>query len=157
MELGRQEIEIIPVSARTGRGMPQLEELFLSHLPVGERAYQDESVFTQSEDFLISEIVREKVFSYLEQELPYVTAVIVDGAKEEREIFHISASICVERESQKGIVIGKKGEMLKKIGSAARVDLEALFEIQVFLQLHVKVENDWTKSDAGLRRAGYQI
>lgn len=152
-------VAAIPVSAMTGDGVPQLlDELYL-HLPPGPALFPPDAWTQVSERFLVAEIVREKVFHLTEQEIPYATHVDVrqfdESEREERGIVRIYADVVVERESQKGIVIGKGGEMLKRIGTLARKDLVEMLQSRVYLELHVRVVRDWTRSSGGLRRVGF--
>ncbi len=149
-----RSVELVPVSARSGDGIKELEQLLVGRLPDSPPLYPEDQVTDVSERFLAAEIVREKLFRSLEQELPYSVAVAVDDWKESGEMVKISAAIAVERESQKGIVIGKGGQMLKKIGELARIELEEMLGRKVYLQLFVKVDSNWSESAAGLLRAG---
>jgi len=135
--------EIIPVSALRGEGLAELLDAVMGLLPEGPHYFPPEMYTDQPERFLASEIIREKIILHTRQELPYATAVIIDNLEEGQNITRIHASIVVERESQKPIVIGSGGEMLKQIGSEARRELERLFPPQVFLELYVKVEANW--------------
>ena len=135
--------EIIPVSALRGGGLTELLDAVVGLLPEGPHYFPPEMYTDQPERFLASEIIREKIILHTRQELPYATAVIIDNLEEGQNITRIHASIVVERQSQKPIVIGSGGEMLKQIGSEARRELERLFPPQVFLELYVKVEANW--------------
>ena len=135
--------EIIPVSALRGGGLTELLDAVVGLLPEGPHYFPPEMYTDQPERFLASEIIREKIILHTRQELPYATAVIIDNFEEGQNITRIHASIVVERQSQKPIVIGSGGEMLKQIGSEARRELERLFPPQVFLELYVKVEANW--------------
>ncbi|HUP46818.1 MAG TPA: GTPase Era, partial [Thermoanaerobaculia bacterium] len=137
--------EIVPVSAAAGEGVPELIDLFFHSLPAGEPRYPLEDYTTQPERFFAAEIVREKVLKNTSDELPYTTAVSVDRWEEEEEknLIKIWATIVVERESQKPIVIGKRGDMVKRIGTEARQELEAILGTRVFLDLHVGVHPSW--------------
>ena len=146
--------EVIPISALTGEGLDVLERVVVERLPVGPFAYPQEMTTDAPEEFVIAEYIREKLYFRLKEELPYSSAVQVMRTAEKDDVFHIDAVIYVERESQKGIVIGSGGAMLKAIGTAARADLEKLFGMQVCLKLHVQVAEGWTESDRGLRKVG---
>jgi GTP-binding protein Era len=138
--------EIVPVSAATGDGIERLEELFLQYLPEGEPLYPDDYLTDQPERRYAAEIVREKLLQHTRAELPFSTAVVVDAFEEptgDRGILRIFCTILVEQESQKPIVIGRAGEMIRRIGTEARVELEKFFESRVFLDLRVKVKPDW--------------
>lgn len=150
------EVEIIPLSARRGEGVEHLEQAIIKRLPVGPRLYPEDFLTDRSERFLAAEIVREKLFLQLGQEVPYSTAVQVEKWEEGEKLLKIGAVIFVERTSQRGIVIGKGGERLKSIGKAAREELERIFEKQVYLELFVRVEENWTRTERGLRRVGYE-
>ena len=135
--------EIIPISALRAEGLTELLDAIVGLLPVGPQYFPPDMYTDQPERFLASEIVREKVILHTRQELPYATAVVIDDFEEGDPITRIHASIVVERDSQKPIIIGSGGEMLKQIGSEARRELERLFPPKVFLELYVKVEPNW--------------
>lgn len=149
----------VPVSALTGDGVPQLLNEVTSRLPVGPALFPPDEWAQVTERFLVAELVREKVFHLTEQEVPYATHVEVrdfdESQREDRGLVRIFADIVVERDSQKGIVIGKRGEMLKRIGTLARTELVEVLGARVYLKLFVRVEPDWTRSTRGLRRVGY--
>lgn len=146
---------VVPVSARTGRNLPELLRVVRGILPEGPAAYPAEQLTDRDERFFAAEILREKLFRVLGQELPYRCDVVVDSFKQESRLRRIEASIWVERDSQKAIVIGAAGANLKRISSAARRDLEALFGGPVYLGAWVKVKRDWTRDPRLLRRLGY--
>jgi GTP-binding protein Era len=150
--------KIIPLSARTGEGLETLENSLLPFLPEGPPYFPDDMVTDLSERFLVGELIREKVFRLTSQEVPYGVAVTVELFKEreDKPLTHIQATIHVERDSQKGILIGKKGQMLKTIGQQAREDMEVLLDNKVFLELWVRVEKDWSKDTKFLRKFGYE-
>ncbi|HEU4523027.1 MAG TPA: GTPase Era [Thermoanaerobaculia bacterium] len=141
--------EIVPLSAGSGEGVGQLLDLFFRNLPEGEARYPAEDYTTQPERFFAAEIVREKVLQNTSDELPYTTAVAVDRFEEdeEKKLIKIWATIFVERDSQKPIVIGKRGDMIKKIGTEARLELEAILGTRVFLDLHVGVHESWREDE----------
>ena len=149
----------VPVSALTGDGVPHLLAEVRGHLPEGPALFPPEEWAQVTERFLVSEIVREKIFHLTEQEIPYATHVVVrqfdESERETRGLIRINADIVVERPSQKGIVIGKGGEMLKRIGTLARKELIEVLDARVHLELFVRVERDWTRTARGLRRVGF--
>jgi GTPase len=150
-------VEIVPVSAVDGINIDTLERLFLQYLPEGDPLYPPDYLTDQTERFFVSEIVREQVLQLTRQELPFSTAVVVDRFDESAgTLLKLYCTILVERESQKGIVVGKGGEMIKQIGSAARVALEAHFESRVFLDLHVKVKGEWRNDERMLDEINLQ-
>jgi GTP-binding protein Era len=148
---------IIPVSALTGDGVPLLLEEILRFLPESPPYYPEDMITDQTERFLVCEIIREKVIEQSYQEIPFATAVSIEAFKEhpEKDLVVIKGTIHVERDSQKKIVIGKGGQKLKKIGSTARREIEALLGKKVFLELWVIVERDWTRDPRALDRLGY--
>jgi GTP-binding protein Era len=150
--------QIIPISALLGEGVEVLVAEMLKILPAGPRLFPEEMITDLPERFLAAELIREKVFLRTREEVPYATAVVVEEFKEreEKNLVVIKATIQVERESQKGILIGEKGRMLKEIGRQAREEIEALLGAKVFLELWVKVEKNWREDPAALRRLGYQ-
>jgi len=146
--------EIIPISALQNDGVGRIVDLIVKRLPEGP-AYYPTDLYTEHDlRFLSAELVREKVMQLLYQELPYSVATQVEEFKEEGEIPHIHIAIIVEKDSQKGIVIGNKGAMIKKIGELARKDIEAMVGKQVYLELFVKVVENWTKSERQLKELG---
>jgi len=149
------QAEVFPVSAATGEGVPELLEALTKTLPEGAAQYPEDQLSTASLRFMAAEIIREKLFLELEQELPYNTIVEIEQWEEpETGAARINACIHVARSTHKGMVIGKGGQMLKKIGTAARLELEVLLERQVLLELWVKVREDWTEDTAFLREMG---
>jgi GTP-binding protein Era len=150
--------EVVPVSALTGNSVEDLLKILPAYLPEGPQYFPADMVTDQPEPFIIAEFIREKVMNLTHQEIPYATAVVVDDMEweEEQNLLRVEAIVYVERESQKGIIIGKGGEMLKRIGQAARVELEALFGAKLFLKIWVKVRKNWSKDQAALRRLGYR-
>ena len=150
--------QIIPISALLGEGAEVLVAEMLKILPEGPRLFPEDMITDLPERFLAAELIREKVFRRTREEVPYATAVVVEEFKEreEKNLVVIKATIQVERESQKGILIGEKGRMLKEIGRQAREEIESLLGAKVFLELWVKVEKNWREDPAALRRLGYQ-
>jgi GTP-binding protein Era len=149
--------EIIPISAMTGEGIDILLEEILRVLPESLPYYPEDMVTDQTERFWVSEIIREKVIYQTYQEIPYSTAVTLEEFKEhsEKNLVVIKATIHVERDSQKKILIGKGGEKMRRIGEAARKEVEAFLGARVFLELWVKVERNWTQNPQALNRLGY--
>ncbi len=147
---------IIPLSAKNGENCASLEKVLLEMLPEGPHLFPDEQVTDKNERFQIGEIIREKLIRATEQELPYSTTVIIESMKEQGKLLDIHAVIWVERDGQKAIVIGKQGELLKKIGTAARKEIVKLVKRKVFLRLWVKVKSDWTDDQNALGSLGYQ-
>ena len=139
--------EIIPISAMHGEGLENLLKAIIQRLPEGPAYFPEDEYTDQPERFLAAEIVREKVIRHTRHEIPYVTAVLIDMFEEEKTLTRLHATIVVEKESQKPIVIGAAGSRLKDIGSEARADLEKLFPPKVFLELYVKVQPHW-RNDA---------
>ncbi len=148
---------ILPISALKGDGVDGLLEELKSRLKPGPQFFPTEMTTDQSESFLAAEIIREKIYFHLRNELPYSSAVIVETLEEipEKDLLSIAAYIYVETNSQKGIIIGKGGKMIKSIGKSARKDLEKRFGVHVYLDLEVKVEKNWSKDPRALRRLGY--
>lgn len=147
--------KVIGVSALLATGLDLLEKEIVALLPPGPKYYPDDFITDQTERFMAREIIREKIFHLAHREIPYSCAVVVENFQEkEGGMIWIRISINVERESQKGIVIGKGGRMLKEIGRLARLDLERLFGTKVYLELWVRVQKDWTKKDYALREFG---
>lgn len=149
--------EIVPISATDGTNVDVLEKLFLQYLPEGEPLYPADYVTDQPERFFIGEIVREQVLQMTHDELPFSTAVIVDRIElAEDKITNIYCTILVDRESQKPIVIGRAGSMIKQIGTAARAELERYLKARVYLDLHVKVKSEWRDDERLLDELGLQ-
>lgn len=147
--------EILPVSASTGENVAGLFEKILSYIPVHPPFFPEGDISDRSERFFAAEIVREKIFFTYQQEVPYSTEVIITEFKDEEKIIRIRAEIFIERKSQKGIIIGKGGSLLKKVGTEARLDMEQFFKKKVFLETHVKVADNWRKEKSRLRNFGY--
>ena len=145
----REFAAILPISALTGDGVAEMEQLMLSHLPEGERLYPDDYLTDQPERFFVAEAVREKLLRHTHAEIPFSSAVVVDRFEEadEKGIMRLYCSILVEQASQKPIVVGRGGQMIKRIGSEARQDLERFFNARVYLDLHVKVRAEWREDD----------
>jgi GTP-binding protein Era len=151
---------VVPVSARTGENVDRLLAVLGERLPEGPATWPEDQVVEESERFVVGEMIREKVVRSTRDELPYATAVEVEAFDEserdgDRALVRIHARIVVERDSQKGIVIGRGGTMLKRIGTEARHDIEALLGCRVHLALFVAVEPDWTRNPRRLRAFGY--
>ena len=147
--------EIVPVSALKKEGLDVLIECIMKYLPYGEPFYDEDTVTDQPMRQIVAELIREKALKCLEEEVPHGVAVTIEMMKFKKHIVDIEATIICERESHKGIIIGKQGSMLKKIGSMARSDIEELVENQVNLKLWVKVKKDWRDSDYLLKNFGY--
>jgi GTP-binding protein Era len=149
--------EIIPVSAGTGDNVDRLERAIIDRLPEGEPRYPPDYLTDQPERFFAAEIVREKLLQFTHAELPFSTAVVIDRFEEPetpKGLLKLYCTIVVDRESQKPIIVGRGGEMIKKIGVAAREDLEKFFDTRVFLDLHVRVKNEWREDDNVLNDIG---
>lgn len=147
--------EIVPVSALKGNNTEELVRCIFDYLPYGPAFYDEDTITDQPMRQIVAELIREKALRLLQEEIPHGVAVTVESMKEKGKICHIEATIVCERESHKGIIIGKGGSMLKKIGSLARPEMEELLEMQVNLQLWVKVKKDWRDSDYLLKNFGY--
>ena len=149
--------EVIPVSALLKFNMEKVVESILDKLPDSPPYFPKDEISDKTMRFFASEIIREKIFENYQKEIPYACEVIVESYKEEPNIDKISATIFVERDSQKGIIIGHKGSALKKVGTEARIDMEEFLQKKVFLELHVKVNKDWRNNDTFLKRFGYEV
>jgi len=149
--------EIVPVSARTGDNTDELVKVILNYLPYGPQFYDEDTVTDQPMRQIVSELIREKALKLLDEEIPHGIAVSIDIMKERpnQPIWDIEATIVCERDSHKGIIIGKGGAMLKKIGSAARYEIERMLDAKVNLRLWVKVKKDWRDSDFLIKNFGY--
>ncbi len=149
--------ELVPVSAETGEGVDRLVETLRGYLPEGPRLYPEEMITDQPERFIVAEMIREKIFRMTSQEVPYGIAVQVEDFEEkpEKNLVVISAVVHVERESHKSIILGKQGGMIRRIGKAAREDIERLLGTRVFLEIFVRIQKDWTRSPHLLREMGY--
>ena len=148
--------EIVPISALKGDNLPLLLELIEKGLPEGPKLFPEGEYTDQSERFLASEIIREKIFLLTREEIPYGVAVTIDEftEKEEKNLIVINATVHTERDSHKGILIGKRGAMLKEIGTQAREELEALLGCKIFLELFIRVDEGWTRDPNALREMG---
>ncbi|UCH00460.1 MAG: GTPase Era [Deltaproteobacteria bacterium] len=148
---------IIPISALYGDGLETLREEVKKRLSTGPQFFPPEIRTDKSEEFLIAEIIREKIYYETREELPYSSAVVVERLEEdpERNLINVMAVIYVEKASQKGMIIGKNGRMIKKIGTKARIEIERIFSAKVYLGLFVKVEKKWSSDTRSLRRLGY--
>jgi GTP-binding protein Era len=150
--------EWLPIAATTGEGCVRLLQSIIASLPLGPRYFPEEQITDQQERFIVAELVREQVLTYLYEEVPHAVAVMVEEFKERRaDLMYISATVYVERETQKGILIGKGGQMLRTIGAAARGQIEELLQARVYLELWVKVRKNWRKDEKELRRLGYTL
>ncbi len=147
--------EVVTVSAKTGKHVDSLFPKLLDFMPIHPPYFPQDEYTDRSERFFASEIVREKIFLNYEQEIPYSTEVSINSFKEEEDIIRISATIYVERDSQKGIIIGKAASAIKKVGIEARKDMETFFGKKVFLETHVKVADNWRKHAFKLKQFGY--
>ena len=147
---------IVPVSARQGFQLDQLEAEIRTYLPNNAPIFSEDDITDRSEKFLATEIVREKVFRYVGDELPYTSTVVLEKFEQEGQLRRIFAAILVERDMHKAMVIGNKGARLKEISTTARLDMEKLFGGSVYLEIWVKVKSGWADNEAGLRAYGYE-
>ena len=147
--------EIVPVSARTGDNTDELVKVILNYLPYGPQFYDEDTVTDQPERQIVAELIREKALHCLNEEIPHGIAVAIDQMKMNKKVCHIDATIICERDSHKGIIIGKQGSMLKKIGTNARYEMEKMLDAKVNLKLWVKVKKDWRDSDFLIKNFGY--
>lgn len=148
--------EIVPVSARNGDNTDELLKVILKYLSYGPQFYDKETLTDQPERQIVAELIREKALHSLNEEIPHGIAVIIERMKMQRKVMHIDATIICERDSHKGIIIGKQGNMLKKIGSTARYEIEKMLDVQVNLKLWVKVKKDWRDSEYLMKNFGYR-
>ncbi len=146
---------IVPVSARSGLNTDELVKVIMGYLPYGPQYYDEDTVTDQPEKQIVAELIREKALHSLNEEIPHGIAVAIDQMKYRRKIVDIDATIICEKDSHKGIIIGKQGAMLKKIGSTARYEIEKMLDCKVNLQLWVKVKKDWRDSDFLVKNFGY--
>ncbi len=149
--------EIYPISALNNFGIDEIKKRIVELLPESPPYFEKDALTDRPARFFVSEIIREKALMLYQKEVPYSLEVLVEEFKEENDIIRIRAVIWVERDSQKGIIIGHKGEALKKLGTMARKDIERFFEKKVYLQLFVKVEKDWRNNERILRSLGYKL
>ena len=150
-----ENIETWVVSAKENFNIENLKNRLIELLPEGPRYYPDDIWTDKNERFFANEIIREKIFNIYSKEIPYVSEVITESFKIKNKVLRISSMIIVERDSQKGIIIGNNGESIKKLGSESRKDLEDFFKRKVFLELNVKVYKDWRKNSNQLKKLGY--
>jgi GTPase len=149
--------EIIPISALSGDGVDRVLDLLISYLPVGEAKFAPDQYTDQPERFLAAELIREKAMAQTTQEVPHAVAVLVDKFDESDKLIRIYATIYVEREGQKGILIGRSGTTLKRIGKAAREELEEILGVKIFLELYVKVQQNWRDNPALVRQLDWHV
>jgi GTPase len=150
-----QPTEILPISALHNFGLDHLFQRLLHYLPEHPAYFPKDELTDKPERFFVSEMIREKIFLNYKKEIPYSCEVVIEEFKEEEDIIRIRAEISVERKSQKGIIIGHKGEALKKVGTQARIDMEEFFQKKIFLNLYVRVNENWRTDQKLLRRFGY--
>ncbi len=149
--------EIIPLSAQNNFNLDYLLKRIKDQLPDSPPFFEKDALTDKPARFFVTEIIREKILTNYDKEIPYSVEVAVEQFKEDNKLIHINAVIYVERDSQKGIIIGQGGKMLKRIGTEARKDIETFFDKKVFLELYVKVEKDWRNKDKKLKDFGYQL
>ena len=147
---------IVPVSAKQGFQLDRLEGEIRQHLPEGERIFDEDDITDRSEKFLAAEIVREKVFRFVGDELPYTSTVVIEKFEQEGNLRRVFAAILVGRDAHKAMLIGQKGARLKEISTQARLDMEKLFGSKVYLEIWVKVKSGWADNEASLRAYGYE-
>lgn len=148
--------DIVPVSARSGDNTDELLRVIMKYLPYGPQFYDEDTVTDQPERQIVAELIREKALHSLQDEIPHGIAVAIDRMKMQNKVMHIDATIICERDSHKGIIIGKQGSMLKKIGSTARYEIERMLDCKVNLKLWVKVKKDWGDSEFLMKNFGYR-
>ena len=148
--------EIVPVSARSGENTDELLKVIMKYLPFGPQFYDEDTITDQPERQIVAELISEKALHCLNEEIPHGIAVTIESMKKNRKVMHIDATIICERDSHKGIIIGKQGNMLKKIGSTARYEIEKMLGCQVNLKLWVKVKKDWRDSEYLMKNFGYR-
>lgn len=149
-------VEIVPVSAKQNVQLDELREALRRHLPEGGLIYGEDDVTDRSERFLAAEMLREKVFRFTGEELPYSTSVVIEQFKQEGKLRRIHAAILVDKEAHKAMLIGKKGEKLKEIATQARLDMEKLFDGKVYLEVFIKLRSGWADDERVLRSLGYE-
>lgn len=147
---------IVPVSARSGENTKELLKVVYQYLPYGPQFYDEDTITDQPERQIVAELIREKALHCLNEEIPHGIAVVIDSMKKKGKVMHIDATIICERDSHKGIIIGKQGSMLKKIGRTARYEIEKMLDMQANLKLWVKVKKDWRDSDFLVKNFGYR-
>lgn len=148
--------DIVPVSARSGDNTDELLRVIMKYLPYGPQFYDEDTVTDQPERQIVAELIREKALHSLQDEIPHGIAIAIDRMKMQNKVMHIDATIICERDSHKGIIIGKQGSMLKKIGSTARYEIERMLDCKVNLKLWVKVKKDWRDSEFLMKNFGYR-
>ena len=148
--------DIVPVSARSGDNTDELLRVIMKYLPYGPQFYDEDTVTDQPERQIVAELIREKALHSLQDEIPHGIAVAIDRMKMQNKVMHIDATIICERDSHKGIIIGKQGSMLKKIGSTDRYEIERMLDCKVNLKLLVKVKKDWRDSEFLMKNFGYR-
>ena len=148
--------DIVPVSARSGDNTDELLRVIMKYLPYGPQFYDEDTVTDQPERQIVAELIHEKALHSLQDEIPHGIAVAIDRMKMQNKVMHIDATIICERDSHKGIIIGKQGSMLKKIGSTARYEIERMLDCKVNLKLWVKVKKDWRDSEFLMKNFGYR-
>ena len=151
------QAEIIPISALSNFNIDYVKQRVAELMPESPPYFEKDALTDKPARFFVTEIIREKILLYYQKEIPYAVEVVVELFKEDDEMIHIKALIICERDSQKGIIIGHKGQALKKVGAMARKDIERFFEKKVFLEMFVKVEKDWRNRDNMLKNFGYQL
>ncbi len=151
------EAEIIPISALSNFNIDHVKRRVEELMPESPPYFEKDALTDKPARFFVTEIIREKILLYYQKEIPYAVEVVVELFKEENDLIRIKALIIVERDSQKGIVIGHRGQALKKVGAMARKDIERFFDKKVFLEMYVKVEKDWRNRDNMLKNFGYQL
>lgn len=151
------QAEIIPISALSNFNIDYVKHRVEELMPESPPYFEKDALTDKPARFFVTEIIREKILLYYQKEVPYAVEVVVELFKEEADMIHIKALIIVERDSQKGIIIGHRGQALKKVGAMARKDIERFFDKKVFLEMFVKVEKDWRNRDNLLRNFGYQL
>ena len=148
--------DVVPVSAKLGKKIPELRDTLRHYLPEGGLIYDADDITDRSEKFLASEILREKVFRFTGEELPYSTSVIIEQFKMDKKLRRISAAILVDKEVHKAMLLGKKGEKMKEIATQARLDMEKLFDGKVFLEIFIKLRSGWADDPRTLHSLGYE-
>jgi GTP-binding protein Era len=151
------DAEILPISATEKFNIAPIFDMIMEKLPEGPAYFPKEELTDRNERFFVQEIIREKILLFYQKEIPYSVEIEVEGFKEEEKLLRIQAVIHVNRDTQKGIIIGHQGKAIKKVGTEARRDIEEFFEKKVFLELFVKVNKDWREEDRSLRSFGYEM